>query len=236
MGRCLFMQDVDKLIQQSYKETERIIAGINRRLESHGKIVYTPEYYASDSTAKIHLSQYTDILNQLSSTFKENWLTQGNAPVLMRRKGTYLQISRSRESIEALQPITQELKQIYDQIPSMQETQERIQSQSKTKLSRKQVQQSIIRESDIQRLSDIRIFLAESELVDDMDDTLQTLLAPFRGRDKGGTREEGAKVSESDYNALVSYLRSTEMFSNTFTSGANTAKGQTITFRKNQRK
>lgn len=181
-------------------DTELLIRGLNRRLESYGKRMYHPEYLKDNET--IHLSQYTELETKVYSILKRI-----PTPVkLTGMKGDYIQISRSKEVIKLLKPYMNDLKTLLNATPTWQDLIKNASFQAGRKLTRKEAIKEIENESDIRKLSDFQEFLADSEKVWDTDPQLTKLLEPFRGPRKGGTRQPGVPVAQSDVDALKNYL------------------------------
>lgn len=212
------MKDVTQISFDPTHDTELIVRGLNRRLESYGKRMYHPDYI-KDNT-QIHLTQYTKlesrlyaILNKIPTPVRITG-PKGNekpTPVKLtglkgKDAGAYIQISRSKESLDALRPYMNELRQLLDKTPTWQEALDNASAQAGRKLPRKEAIKEIERESTIEKLSDYQEFLADSENVWDTDPQLTELLKPFRGAKKGGTRQPGVPVAQSDIEALINYL------------------------------
>lgn len=197
--------------QQEMHNTELLIRALNRRLESYGKVMYTPEY-SQDIT---HLEQYNDLEKKIYAMFARNgYLTFSNGQFgnsvsadMIGRKGDYIQISRSKAVIEELITLQTEMQAIVNSTPTWQELQQTAERESGRKLTRKEKNEMIKRLSTIKKIESLVEFLGESEKVDVTDSKLQDLLKPFRGASKGGTRPKGQKVAQSDWEALVDYLK-----------------------------
>lgn len=199
--------------QQEMHNTELLIRAINRRLESYGKVMYTPEY----SQEKSHLEQYNDLEKKiyamfarngyLTSTFSNGQLSTSVSNHMVGRKGNYIQISRSKAVIEELITLQSEMQAIVNSTLTWQELQQTAEREAGKKLSRKEKNEMILRLSTIKKIESMIEFLGESENADVTDSKLQDLLKPFRGVSKGGTRQKGQKVAQSDWDALVDYLK-----------------------------
>ena len=198
--------------QAEIHNTELLVRAINRRLESYGKVMYRPEYSNSD----VHLEQYTELENRVYGFLMKRFMTfytdeNGYTRSKLRdnitgRKGTYIQISRSREFLEDLIPYQNELRQIVALTPTWQQLQEQAEQEAGKKLTRKEKVEMIKRMSTIKKVMSMTTFLGESDSVDETDVVLAQLLMPFRSKSKGGTREKGQKVSQADWDALFDYL------------------------------
>lgn len=198
--------------QQEIHNTELLVRAINRRLESYGKVMYKPEY----SNSEVHLEQYNELENKVYGFLRSRFMTfytdtDGMTKSKLRdnislRKGTYIQISRSKEFLEDLIPYQNEMKQIIDLTPTWQQLQEQAEQEAGKKLTRKEKVEMIKKMSTIKKVLSMTTFLGESDNVDESDTVLTQLLMPFRSRAKGGTREKGQKVSQSDWDALFNYL------------------------------
>lgn len=199
--------------QQEMHNTELLIRAINRRLESYGKVMYTPEY----SQEATHLEHYNDLEKKiyamfarngyLTSTFSNGQLSTSVSDNMVGQKGNYIQISRSKAVIEELITLQSEMKAIVDATPTWQELQQTAEREAGRKLSRKEKNEMILRLSTIKKIESMVEFLGESENADVTDSKLQDLLKPFRGSAKGGTRQRGQRVAQSDWDALVDYLK-----------------------------
>lgn len=199
--------------QQEMHNTELLIRALNRRLESYGKVMYTPEY-SQEST---HLEQYNDLEKKiyamfarngyLTSTFFNGQLSNTVSDNMVGRKGNYIQISRSKAVLEELITLQSEMQAIVNSTPTWQELQQTAEREAGRKLTRKEKNEMIMRMSTIKKIESMVEFLGESENADVADSKLQDLLKPFRGSSKGGTRPKGQKVAQSDWEALVDYLK-----------------------------
>lgn len=197
--------------QQEMHNTELLIRALNRRLESYGKIMYTPEY----SQKITHLEQYNDLEKKIYAMFARNgYLTFSNGQFgisasdnMIGRKGDYIQISRSKAVLEELITLQSEMQAIVNSTPTWQELQQVAEREAGTKLTRKEKVEMIKRLSNIKKIESMVEFLGESENADVADSKLQDLLKPFRGVSKGGTRQRGQRVAQSDWNTLVDYLK-----------------------------
>lgn len=197
--------------QQEMHNTELLIRALNRRLESYGKIMYTPEY----SQELTHLEQYNDLEKKIYAMFSRNrYLTFSNGQFgksvsdnMIGRKGDYIQISRSKAVIEDLITLQSEMQVIVDTTPTWQELQQTAERDAGRKLTRKEKNEMILRLSTIKKIESLVEFLGESEQADVTDSKLQDLLKPFRGASKGGTRQKGQKTAQADWDALIDYLK-----------------------------
>ena len=197
--------------QQEMHNTELLVRALNRRLESYGKIMYTPEY----SQETTHLEQYNDLEKKIYSMFARNgYLTFSNGQFgtsvsseMIGRKGDYIQISRSKAVLEELITLQSEMQSIVNSTPTWQELQHVAEREAGTKLTRKEKVEMIKRLSTIKKIESMVEYLGESENADVADSKLQDLLKPFRGASKGGTRQNGQKVAQTDCDALVNYLK-----------------------------
>lgn len=195
IGRLMNLPDISKMLSH---DVELTIRGINRRLESYGKIIYTPAYAKKGG---VHLSQYNEIMTELRSILIR---VRGNENIL-GKKGDYVLISRSKETIEKLKPHLQELKDLYNKIPSFQKTKERIQRENGRKMKRSEILDYMKRESDVETLSDYITILGLSDQIE-FDSELNELIKPFRGIEKGGTRKKGEPVPQEAVDALIDYI------------------------------
>ena len=199
--------------QQEMHNTELLIRALNRRLESYGKIMYTPEY----SQETTHIEQYNALEKKiyamfarngyLTSTFSNGQLSTSVSDNMVGQKGNYIQISRSKAVLEELITLQSEMKAIVDTTPTWQELQQTAERETGRKLTRKEKNEMILRLSTIKKIESMVEFLGESENADVTDSKLQDLLKPFRSASKGGTRQKGQKVAQSDWDALVDYLK-----------------------------
>lgn len=200
--------------QEEIHNTELLVRAINRRLESYGKVMYRPVY--SKKNEEVHLEQYNELENRVYNFLRSRFMTfytdtDGLTKTKLRdnitgRKGTYIQISRSKEFIEDLIPYQNEMRQIIALTPTWQQLQEQAEQEAGKKLTRKEKVEMIKRMSTVKKILSMTSFLGESESVDESDIVLTQLLMPFRSRAKGGTRDKGQKVSQSDWDALFNYL------------------------------
>lgn len=212
--------------QQEMHNTELLIRALNRRLESYGKIMYTPEF----SQETTHIEQYNDLEKKiyamfarngyLTSTFSNGQLSTSVSNNMVGQKGNYIQISRSKAVLEELITLQSEMKAIVDTTPTWQELQQTAERETGRKLTRKEKNEMILRLSTIKKIESMVEFLGESENVDATDSKLQDLLKPFRGTSKGGTRQKGQKASQSDWDSLVAYLKQKYLGINSAVSGA----------------
>lgn len=199
--------------QEEIHNTELLVRAINRRLESYGKVMYRPVYSKNE---EVHLEQYNELENRVYSFLRSRFMTfytdtDGLTKTKLRdnitgRKGTYIQISRSKEFIEDLIPYQNEMRQIIALTPTWQQLQEQAEQEAGKKLTRKEKVEMIKRMSTVKKILSMTSFLGESESVDESDIVLTQLLMPFRSRAKGGTRDKGQKVSQADWDALFNYL------------------------------
>lgn len=204
--------DGKKLLQNAlkemYHETELTIRAINRRLESYGKIEYTPAF--SREGEKSHLEQYNVLESKVYSLFSTLAFRDEDGNYrrdIVGRKGNYIQISRSKDTLRELYPYLESLKQIVEQTPTWQETLKQAELEEGRKLTRKEKIEAVKKMSTIRKIENLQEFLGDSENVDPNDHILQDLLRPFRGARKGGTRQKGEKVSQADFDALVDYVK-----------------------------
>lgn len=207
------MITIQDIIEQRRHNAELVIRGLNRRLESWGKVLYTPAYY-KDRNMTTHLEQYNELVNKLYTVFHANYISPGSDNII-GRKGEFIQISRGKDSIDALLPIIDELQKILDTTQTWQEAKDEASKQAGRKLTRKEALSAIKVTSTIMRMGSIKQFLGESEKVGSFDQTLEDLLKPFRSPSKGGTRR-GPNVAQSDFDALASYLRSSTFLQNMY--------------------
>lgn len=199
--------------QQEMHNTELLIRALNRRLETYGKIMYTPEY----SHETTHLEQYNDLEKKiyamfarngyLNSTFSKGKFSHTVSNHMIGRKGNYIQITRSKAVLEELITLQSEMQAIVNSTPTWQELQEEAERESGRKLTRKEKYEVIKRISTIKKIEALVEFLGESNPEDCTDSKLQELLKPFRGVSKGGTRQKGQIVAQTDWDALVDYLK-----------------------------
>lgn len=206
------MNIVDVKKQEIHK-TELLVRTLNRRLESYGKVMYTPDF-SSDIT---HLEQYNVLEKKIyamlaSGGFITTSYSNGNLNTNIRdhivgAKGTYIQISRSKDNLESLISLQSEMQTIINATPTWQELQQIAELESGKKLKRKEKLEMIKRMSTIMKIETMVEFLGESENVDINDSKLFELLKPFRNIKKGGTRQRGQRVSQADWDALVEYLK-----------------------------
>ena len=199
--------------QEEIHNTELLVRAINRRLESYGKVMYRPEY---SKNADVHLEQYNELENRVYGFLRSRFMTfytdtDGLTKTKLRdnitgRKGTYIQISRSKEFLEDLIPYQNEMRQILALTPTWQQLQEQAEQEAGKKLTRKEKVEMIKRMSTVKKILSMTSFLGESESVDESDVVLTQLLMPFRSMSKGGTRDKGQKVSQADWDALFDYL------------------------------
>lgn len=197
--------------------TELLIRAINRRLEKYGQVMYTPEYLQSNKLQ--HTEQYKELENKVFYMLRTSGLYEFekkpngygfNYKVregVVGKKGTYIQISRSKDVIESLVGFQQNLKKVVDTTPTWQELLDSTEYEVGHKLSRKEKIEVIKRISTIKSLSNLEEVLGQSGDLDVSDNKLQELLKPFRGVNKGGTRLKGQKVSSNDWSALMNYLK-----------------------------
>lgn len=200
ISKLMNQTDISQMLSH---DVELTIRGINRRLESYGKIMYQPAYIKEGN---VHLTKYDEILTELRSIVMR---VRDNKNIL-GAKGNYVQISRSKKTIDDLKPYLDELKDLYNRIPSFQETKERIQQENGRKMKRTEILDVLKRESDIENLSDYITILGMSDQIG-YDSELAELIKPFRGEAKGGTRKKGEPVPQEAVNALIEYLRTQRM-------------------------
>lgn len=206
------MNIVDVKKQETHN-TELLVRAINRRLESYGKVMYRPGYSKNED---VHLEQYNELENRVYGFLRSRFMTfytdtDGLTKTKLRdnitgRKGTYIQISRSKEFLEDLIPYQNEMRQILALTPTWQQLQEQAEQETGKKLTRKEKVEMIKRMSTVKKILSMTSFLGESESVDETDVVLTQLLMPFRSRAKGGTRKKDQNVSQSDWDALFDYL------------------------------
>ena len=206
------MNIVDVKKQEIHK-TELLVRALNRRLESYGKVMYTPEY----STDITHLEQYNVLEKKIYAMLATNGFittsyANGNVNTNIRdnivgAKGTYIQISRSKDNLESLISLQSEMQTIINATPTWQELQQIAELETGKKLKRKEKLEMIKRMSTIMKIESMVEFLGESENVDVNDSKLFELLKPFRNYKKGGTRQKRQRVSQADWDMLVEYLK-----------------------------
>lgn len=209
--------------EQQLHETELLIRSVNRRLESYGKRMYVPDYHKSNSCS-VHIEQYKELENRVYSLLKSsdfveyvntnNRLSSQIKTGIVGSKGNYIQLSRSKENLELFITHKQDLQRIIDLTPTWQELLNQTELEAGHKLKRKEKLEMIYRMSTIKRVTNLEQFLGESDNVEVKDSKLSELLRPFRGAKKGGVRLKGQTVSQSDWDALMQYLRSNYFVTN----------------------